>query len=197
MRRQVIVGLVALATLGLVGCNKDDTGNGTPDAAPCTPTTCAAQSKDCGSIMDGCGQILECGSCTVPDTCGGGLTANLCGNGLCTPTTCVAESAACGQISDGCASVLECGTCNAPAVCGGGGVPNTCGVPSTVDAGVSPDASTSGNCDPTCMNQSGAVCCEDCGCGGATVRCTPVCEEPYQWDCEMGCCFEYTTYTCL
>ena len=45
-----------------------------PDAPPpppppgpgCTPTTCAAQGKNCGSIADGCGHQIRCG----PDSCG-------------------------------------------------------------------------------------------------------------------------------
>jgi endo-1,4-beta-D-glucanase Y len=48
-------------------------------ASSCTPTTCAAQGKNCGSIPDGCGTTLTCGSCTAPQTCGGGGTANVCG----------------------------------------------------------------------------------------------------------------------
>jgi hypothetical protein len=197
MHSKVLVGITALMTMGVVGCNKDDAGDSTPDAATCFPTTCVAQGKNCGSIMDGCGSILECGSCTVPDTCGGGGSANVCGNGLCTPTNCVAEGASCGNISDGCASVLDCGSCVPPAVCGGGGVANTCGVPSVVDAGtLDPDAGSSGNCDPTCMAQSGAVCCKECGCTG-TVLCYPVCESPYQWDCEIGCCYDYNTQQCM
>jgi hypothetical protein len=48
---------------------------------PCTPTTCAAQGKNCGSIPDGCGGTLTCGSCPSPQTCGGGGTPNLCGGG--------------------------------------------------------------------------------------------------------------------
>src|SRR3989442_8172216 len=45
----------------------------------CTPTTCVAQGKDCGTISDGCGGMLDCGSCTAPNTCGGGGTPNVCG----------------------------------------------------------------------------------------------------------------------
>ncbi len=197
MRTTLSLGIVALLGLGLGACTKDKTSN-TPDASTCVPTTCAAQGKNCGSIMDGCGAVILCGTCTVPDTCGGGgAGANVCGNGMCSSTNCVAESAACGQISDGCADVLDCGTCNAPAVCGGGGVANQCAVPTTPDAGTTQhDAGTTGLCDATCMQQAGAVCCETCGCSGATVRCEPQCESPYQWDCEMGCCFEYTNYTC-
>jgi hypothetical protein len=47
----------------------------------CTPTTCAAQGKNCGSISNGCGGTLNCGSCTSPQTCGGGGTSNVCGGG--------------------------------------------------------------------------------------------------------------------
>ncbi|TMA78737.1 MAG: hypothetical protein E6J77_20785 [Deltaproteobacteria bacterium] len=45
----------------------------------CTPTTCAAQGKNCGTILDGCGGTLTCGTCTAPQTCGGGGIANVCG----------------------------------------------------------------------------------------------------------------------
>ena len=48
-------------------------------AVACTPTTCAAQGKNCGTISDGCGGTLVCGSCTVPQTCGGAGIANVCG----------------------------------------------------------------------------------------------------------------------
>ena len=48
-------------------------------AGPCTPTTCAALGKNCGNPADGCGGTLSCGSCTSPQTCGGGGVANLCG----------------------------------------------------------------------------------------------------------------------
>jgi len=45
----------------------------------CVPTTCAAQGDNCGSIADGCGGTLSCGSCTAPATCGGAGNANVCG----------------------------------------------------------------------------------------------------------------------
>jgi len=49
--------------------------------ATCTSTTCAALGKNCGTISDGCGGTLTCGSCTSPQTCGGGGVANICGSG--------------------------------------------------------------------------------------------------------------------
>jgi len=49
-----------------------------PPPPPCTPTTCAAQGKNCGTIPDGCGGTLTCGVCTAPQTCGGAAVANVC-----------------------------------------------------------------------------------------------------------------------
>ena len=47
----------------------------------CTPTTCAAQGKNCGTISNGCGGALSCGTCSGSQTCGGGGVANVCGGG--------------------------------------------------------------------------------------------------------------------
>src|SRR5439155_22324153 len=98
--------------------------------ARCTPTTCAAQGKNCGTIPNGCRGTLTCGACTAPQTCGGGGIANVCGLGTpppaCTPTTCAAQGKNCGTIPDGCGGTLTCGACTAPQTCGSGGIPNLC-----------------------------------------------------------------------
>src|SRR5215470_19026136 len=100
-------------------------------ATTCVPTSCAAQGKNCGSIADGCGGTLNCGTCTAPQTCGGGGVPNVCGAAACTPTTCAAQGKNCGTIADGCGGTLNCGVCTAPQTCGGGGVPNVCGAAAT------------------------------------------------------------------
>ena len=46
----------------------------------CIPKTCAQLGASCGPQGDGCGSIVECGTCTAPDTCGGGGKANTCGS---------------------------------------------------------------------------------------------------------------------
>jgi hypothetical protein len=46
----------------------------------CVPTTCAAANANCGPLSDGCGTTLDCGTCTPPDTCGGGNVPHRCGN---------------------------------------------------------------------------------------------------------------------
>ena len=77
----VVVGLTAqsdiIATFG--GVSRAATLTVTPSPVACTPTTCAVQGKNCGTISDGCGGTLVCGSCTAPQTCGGAGVANVCG----------------------------------------------------------------------------------------------------------------------
>jgi hypothetical protein len=66
------------------------------------------------------------------------------------------------------------------------------GGPPVKDAGpVAP-----GSCSPSCLSAPGAVCCQACGCSGSP-RCDPVCPAPFMWDCELTCCFNYTTFECL
>ena len=123
---------------GTAVCTKDSCGftcaqgyevssDGKSCVAKCTPTTCTAQRATCGTIPNGCGGTLECGSCTAPQTCGGGGTANICGGDVCTPKTCTTLKATCGTLPDGCGGNLQCGSCTAPQTCGGGGVANACG----------------------------------------------------------------------
>jgi len=49
------------------------------DTSACLPSTCAAQGKSCGSLPNGCGETLDCGSCKSPQKCGGGGVDNVCG----------------------------------------------------------------------------------------------------------------------
>jgi hypothetical protein len=60
-------------------------GHPAADAAvtcpPGTPTTCQKLGYDCGPAADGCGGLLQCGTCSGGDFCGGG-GFNRCGDGL-------------------------------------------------------------------------------------------------------------------
>jgi hypothetical protein len=47
-----------------------------PDA--CVPVTCAARGASCGSVDDGCGGTLDCGTCAGLATCGGQGVDNVC-----------------------------------------------------------------------------------------------------------------------
>jgi hypothetical protein len=105
---------------------------GTPGTGPaCKPLTCQQQGLACGSTGDGCGNIIQCGSCPTGQTCGGAGVAGQCGSTGCTPYTCETVPhgpADCGTIGDGCGGTVECGTCNAPQTCGGIGAANRCGI---------------------------------------------------------------------
>jgi hypothetical protein len=106
------------------------------DAVACGQEVCAARGKDCGDVIDSCGETIDCGDCTQPETCGGGGT-NVCGEGECTPRTCADAQALCGHPSNGCNGVLDCGPCTGPQSCGGGGTSFTCGcgpIASSADA---------------------------------------------------------------
>jgi Phosphate-induced protein 1 conserved region len=95
-----------------------------PDASPppCLPITCQQSNTQCGRMGDGCGNTLDCGSCT---------TGNSCTDGICGPTPCVPKTTCdtnqCGVVSDGCSGVLDCAACPNDGVC----VANACCTPET------------------------------------------------------------------
>jgi hypothetical protein len=97
----------------------------TPYVQTCSPLTCANLGLHCGPAGDGCGGTLDCGPCTMPQTCGGGGTPGVCGGG-CIKRTCADLGFTCGPAGDGCGGSLDCGTCptgqacgvTAPGVCG-------------------------------------------------------------------------------
>lgn len=67
----------------------------TTTCPPCVPTTCEANGATCGTISDGCGGTLSCGTCgsgqqCLANTCGCDAgKVDCCGNGVCTsPALC-------------------------------------------------------------------------------------------------------------
>ena len=116
---------------GASGNAMRDAGVPSPDA-PCGLRTCASENASCGRIGDGCGGLIDCGSCPAGEICGGGGPSK-CGSmpdaGPCVPRTCASAAANCGPVGDGCGNVLDCGRCTAPDTCGGNGMPSQCGRP--------------------------------------------------------------------
>ncbi len=114
-------------------------GGPTADGGNCTPTKTSCAAGDCGPIADGCGGLLQCGGCSAPQLCGGGVggpgTPSRCGGGtlpdggaVCTPKTCTQAGANCGPVGDGCGGLIaSCGTCPFGQICGGGGTASVCG----------------------------------------------------------------------
>ncbi len=158
------------------------TATGVDGGALCTPTTCKALGYTCGAAADGCGNLLECGTCAAPQFCGGG-GFNQCGAGdldagvsTCTPATCTSQGFTCGSAGDGCGNSLSCGTCSSPQFCGGGGF-NVCGgngVATGAQSACVPDSCTSlgyscGYAGDGCGNQLACGMCSSpdyCGGGG-------------------------------
>jgi hypothetical protein len=91
--------------------NSSASANLTINPGACTPATCAGLGFNCGSISNGCGGTLNCGTCAGGQTC----TNNICT--ACTPTTCAAQGKNCGSISNGCGGTLNCGTCGRRKTC--------------------------------------------------------------------------------
>src|SRR5579872_4335818 len=84
----------------------------------CGLRTCASAHATCGPIGDGCGGLLDCGTCTLPETCGGGGVHSVCGgDGGCLPRTCSSVGASCGPVTDGCGGLLQCGSCDGGQTC--------------------------------------------------------------------------------
>ena len=136
----------------------------------CTPTTCADAGASCGTLSDGCGGTLSCGSCGATQTCGGGGRANVCG-GSCTPTTCAARGFTCGSTSNGCGGTLNCGTCAAPQTCSA----NVCRCTPRTTCGVGQ------NCGTLADGCGGNITCgtctlpQTCGGGGTANACGAPC----------------------
>ncbi|MFH0900445.1 MAG: SUMF1/EgtB/PvdO family nonheme iron enzyme [Pseudomonadota bacterium] len=69
--------------------------------ACCAPTTCAAVVAECGTISDGCGRTLNCGSCMSPETCGGSGKPNVCGETGGSFPSCAGLASTCGPTKTG------------------------------------------------------------------------------------------------
>jgi hypothetical protein len=152
-----------------------------PDKPVCTPKTCSQIGVSCGPAGDGCGGVIQCGSCPAGQTCGGGGVPGQCGAPTCTPKTCAQLGLQCGPAGDGCGGVIQCGSCPAGQTCGGGGMPGVCG-----NQGCTPKtcAQLGLQCGPAGDGCGGLLQCGSCAtgqtCGGGgtpgvcgTPPCTP------------------------
>jgi len=148
-----------------------DAPGGGSDAQGCVPRTCAQLGAQCGSAADGCGGVIQCGSCPTGQNCGGG-GANKCGTGACTPKTCAQLGASCGVASDGCGDVVSCGSCVPPQTCGGAGTANQCGcTPKTCPELGAECGSISDGCNNT-LACGGCVAPSICGGAGGANKCS-------------------------
>ncbi len=74
-----------------------------------TPVECAAEGRNCGSIVSACGgQMISCGQCPMGEVCN---SNGVCGP-PCEPKTCANFSdIECGTFPDGCQGTVSCGMC--------------------------------------------------------------------------------------
>jgi hypothetical protein len=157
----------------------------------CVPTTCAASGATCGPIADGCGNVLQCGSCPSGQSCVGGRCATTCA-----PQSCASQGFTCGKQGDGCGNLIDCGSCATGQCHSGMCSPGACtplaqcpvgitcgmigdGCSSTLDCGSCPAGQTCGGGGTP--NQCGAPACvpKTCAqqgftCGMATDGCNNV-----------------------
>jgi hypothetical protein len=107
--------------------------SGSAGTAACGKIACTpVGAQYCGRIGDGCGNAIECGTCSGDWTC----QSNICvGGPSCTPIGCTNVAGNyCGKVGDGCGRSIDCGGCAAGQSCTGGVcvkagcVPLTCGV---------------------------------------------------------------------
>ena len=187
------LALVVLLTWGAWGCSEDDvvvpasdtssadivdgdtthedTGD-TPGTDACEPLTCALLNADCGTPSDGCGALLDCGTCVAPLSCS---VINRC---TCIPD-CVDK--VCGD-KDGCDGTCTLGSgccvhdCDAEGEvqCDEGAI-STCG---EFDLDLcrdwsEPDVCESGVClgEACCETLCDTKECGDDGCGGVCGAC--------------------------
>jgi len=133
----------------------------------CGPLTCEGEGIECGTLIDGCGASLDCGTCGANEDCS-------------FLQTCVCVDVSCG------------GLCCAPGqTCQGGACTGSC-VPSCAGKTCGADDGCGGVCDGSCVGanevcSAGACVCEFEACGGgccaydetcvggACVLCTPDC----------------------
>src|SRR5689334_11105093 len=80
------------ASLGFNNGNNQFNNDGSTDGpthSSCVRQTCLQANATCGPIGDGCGGLIDCGTCASPTVCGGGGVPSQCGgNDTCTPKTC-------------------------------------------------------------------------------------------------------------
>jgi hypothetical protein len=179
----------------------------------CVPQTCQSLGYECGTNVDGCNHVIDCGTCEGGKYCGGGgyrkcggVGPQQCGIPLCVPITCQTSDIECGNWGDACGGLLECGQCPPSETCGSDGkclwpadagpcVPATC---TSLGYGCGPFPDGCGgwlDCGTCPVDQfCGGGGAQQCGgtCSIADGGCSLVCSSPGGAGCtSYGVCNEY------
>ena len=87
------------------GVSPSDGGAFCGVTSQCVPGTC-------GTLIDTCGNVVDCGSCIPGECCGCGGIANSCAIVDVALTCSDYPLGACGWLSDGLGGILDCGPCS-------------------------------------------------------------------------------------
>jgi hypothetical protein len=135
-----------------------------PGDASCCPRTCKQLGRTaCGTHIDGCGGVIDCGPCDSHARPDGGLPR--CETApKCVPRSCNSFHGLCGTVPDGCGGTIKCKACSGEAC-----VPTTCEI-TTFECGLLPDG-----CGGVlqCNSCKGTTVCRDHKC----VPCDPIAPE--------------------
>lgn len=148
----------------------------TPYVPLCTPKTCADQGYECGKAGDGCGNAIDCGTCTANEVCGL-ISPGKCDPFTCAPKTCSNLGYECGLAGDGCGSAIDCGPCPPGQTCGAAG-PYKCGTASCTPTTCAQQGLECGAAGDGCGNALDCGTCvapEVCGVGGPGICGVPSC----------------------
>ncbi len=140
----------------------------------CVPKTCKQLGTDCGPVANGCGNVVECGTCGKGKICGI-KEHNVCTApaDLCKPATkaVACKDKECGITGDGCSGTIECGTCSSTQACGIVSAfqcdPKPVSNPNTCNAKITSCASVGAECGQIGNGCGGLIDC-DAELGGCT-----------------------------
>jgi len=182
-------------------------GDACDDEACCTPITCAAYGEiECGALPDGCGGLLDCGTCPENEICDSQHLCD-CNNDVCGDACCAAdETCEAGACVPACVPWCDDKDCGTPDGCGGlcdGPCPGEneyCYEGSCVCAGTDclgkacgdPDG-CSGICLGICLGDNEVCVAGECQC--AFEICGPLCC-PFSFVCKDGVCKEDCDIDC-
>lgn len=130
----------------------------------CAARTCAELGAGCGPQGDGCGRVIDCGTCPTGQSCGAAGPSQCGAPKACTPKKCADLDAGCGGQGDGCGGIIGCGVCLPPAFCGGGG-PSQCGADDAGPCRPATCASLGKNCGPVADGCGALLQCGTCPSG--------------------------------
>lgn len=163
-------------TLDSSAADGADSSDAAEEAPACVPKTCAELGVPCLTAQDGCGGVLNCGSCAGGGSCSASTAGPVCGPCVENCHTCSQEGFECGLAGDGNGGLVYCGECMSPSTCvagkcvvgSDGCVPTTCiaqgaycgtvsdGCGNTLQCGACPDGQTCGGKRPGVCGSPGS-----------------------------------------